>query len=124
MPIYLPYTMNQKVAPTKSHKTRPRDESPPAAFKVIIVGGGVGGLTLAHCLDRAGIDYLLLDKHPIAPAWGASITIHPSSARILDQLDLLDDLDCLCTPMHSFRNRTPEGVNYLSGAFFEAIKQR
>lgn len=91
---------------------------------MIIIGGGVGGLTLAHCLDRAGIDYIVLDKHPIAPAWGASITIHPSSSRILDQLGLLQDLDEICTPMYNFWNRTPDGEDYMSGAFFDGIKKR
>lgn len=42
-------------------------ESPPPSqygppVRVIIVGACVAGLTLAHCLDKAGIDYLMLDK--------------------------------------------------------------
>lgn len=30
-------------------------------FQAIIVGGGPVGLTLAHTLDQAGIDYLILE---------------------------------------------------------------
>lgn len=30
-------------------------------FRVIIVGAGFAGLTLANALERAGIDYLLLE---------------------------------------------------------------
>ncbi|GAB1213226.1 hypothetical protein ATERTT37_002375 [Aspergillus terreus] len=46
----------------------PSQYGPP--FRVIIVGAGVAGLTLAHCLDKAGIDYLVLDKGVVAPAAG------------------------------------------------------
>lgn len=47
-------------------------------FKVIIVGGSIAGLTLAHCLSKAGIDYIVLEKRKhIAPQEGASIGILP-----------------------------------------------
>ncbi|KAK2768873.1 hypothetical protein FQN54_000733 [Arachnomyces sp. PD_36] len=65
-------------------------EQPPA-FKVIIIGGSIVGLTLAHCLDRAGIDYVLLEKHQdICPGLGAILGIMPNGARILDQLGIYD----------------------------------
>lgn len=31
-------------------------------FKVVIVGGGVAGLFLTHCVEEAGIDYVMLKK--------------------------------------------------------------
>lgn len=31
-------------------------------FKVVIVGGGVAGLSLTHCLEEAGIDYVMLKR--------------------------------------------------------------
>ena len=31
-------------------------------FKVIIVGASYAGLTLAHCLDRAKISYIVLER--------------------------------------------------------------
>jgi monoamine oxidase len=33
-----------------------------ASFRVIIVGGGIGGLTLANCLQHANIDFVLLES--------------------------------------------------------------
>jgi heterodisulfide reductase subunit A-like polyferredoxin len=33
-----------------------------ASFRVIIVGGGIGGLTLANCLQHASIDFVLLES--------------------------------------------------------------
>lgn len=69
-------------------------------FKVIIIGGAVAGLTLAHCLDRANIDYVLLERRSeIAPAWGsgAAQAIAANGARILDQLHLLEAIDAVST---------------------------
>jgi 2-polyprenyl-6-methoxyphenol hydroxylase-like FAD-dependent oxidoreductase len=46
----------------------------PAKFRVIIAGGGIAGLTLANALERAGIDFILLEgRNEIAPQVGASI---------------------------------------------------
>jgi 2-polyprenyl-6-methoxyphenol hydroxylase-like FAD-dependent oxidoreductase len=56
-------------------------------FKIIIVGGGVAGLTLANMLEKFDIDYVLLEAyHDIAPQVGASIGMFPNGLRILDQL--------------------------------------
>ncbi|KAL8692944.1 MAG: hypothetical protein Q9218_002121 [Villophora microphyllina] len=44
-------------------------------FRVIIVGAGVSGLVLAHALELANIDFVLLEKGIVAPPWGTSITI-------------------------------------------------
>jgi cation diffusion facilitator CzcD-associated flavoprotein CzcO len=43
-------------------------------FRVIIVGAGVSGLVLAHALERAKIDFVVLEKGIVAPPWGTSIT--------------------------------------------------
>lgn len=60
-------------------------------FKAIIVGGSVAGLTLAHTLSRANIDYILLEaRDTISPQLGASIVIMPNGARILDQMGLFN----------------------------------
>lgn len=62
-------------------------------FRVVIVGGSIAGLTLAHCLLRNNIDFVVLESHAdIAPQVGASIGILPNGARVLDQLGLFDDV--------------------------------
>lgn len=55
-------------------------------FKVIIAGGGIGGLTLASALEKAGVDYVLLEKRDIAPELGASITSLPCTTLVHEQL--------------------------------------
>lgn len=56
-------------------------------FKAIIVGGGVGGLTLANILEQLNIDYVLLEAYgDFTPEVGASIAMLPNGLQILDQI--------------------------------------
>ena len=43
-------------------------------MRVVIVGAGVSGLTLAHALGLAKVDFILLEKGVVAPPWGTSIS--------------------------------------------------
>lgn len=78
------------------------------AFKVIIVGGGLAGLGLAHCFTKAGIDYVVLERNEeIAVPEGASMAMWPHNVRILDQLGLLEgaqELDCHIKYKHNLRS--------------------
>jgi FAD dependent monooxygenase len=83
----------------------------PLNFRVIIVGGSVGGLTLAHCLSRAGIDYVVLEKgDQIAPEIGASIGIMPNGARVLAQLGLFEELESHIKPLSTAHITFPDGL--------------
>ena len=93
-------------------------------FRVIVVGAGVAGLVLAHAMEKANIDYVLVDKGVVAPPWGSSITIHPHGARILHQIGCLDAVESICKPMKIFYNRSPDGKSFLQDHFFDAIKSR
>lgn len=74
------------------------DQCPP--FRVLIAGGGIAGLTLANCLQHAGIDYLLLEARSVlAPQLGASIGLGPNGSRILDQLGCYDDIISCTEPI-------------------------
>lgn len=62
-----------------------------SSFRVIVVGGGMIGLSLAHILDRAGIDFVVLEKHKTVLAEkGSAFGIWPPAGRILDQMGLLE----------------------------------
>jgi len=62
-------------------------------FKVLIIGASIAGLSLANMLERAGIDFLVLESYPkVAPDVGAGIGMFPSGARILDQLGCFDKI--------------------------------
>lgn len=77
-------------------------------FKVIVVGGGLAGLGLAHCLTKAGIDYVVLERNDeVCIKDGASMAMWPHNARILDQLGLLEgalQIDCKIKYKHNLRS--------------------
>ncbi|KAJ0419575.1 hypothetical protein BJY00DRAFT_313957 [Aspergillus carlsbadensis] len=64
-----------------------------APLRVIIIGGSITGLTLAHCLDKAGIDYVVLEKHEdILTNIGGALALQPNGCRVLDQLGVFDHI--------------------------------
>ena len=82
-------------------------------FKVIIIGGSVAGLTLAHCLDKLGISFEVLEKRDeISPQVGASLGILPNGALILDQLGLFDAVEEEIDPIKFTRIRFPDGFSF------------
>jgi salicylate hydroxylase len=59
---------------------------------VVIVGGGIGGLTLAVALRRLNISYIVLERNESMPAKGAGLTIAPNSLRMLQQIGLFESI--------------------------------
>lgn len=83
--------------------------------KVIIVGGSITGLTLAHCLSKAGIDHIVLEKRAeIAPQEGAFIGLWPNGAQVLQQLGLYENLETLTVPVHRMHISYPDGFSFSS----------
>jgi len=58
--------------------------------KLAIVGGGIGGLTAAVALMRAGADVTVLEQAAELSAVGASLQLGPNATRLLDRLGLLE----------------------------------
>nr|A0A0M3STX4.1 RecName: Full=FAD-dependent monooxygenase aurC; AltName: Full=Aurovertin biosynthesis cluster protein C; Flags: Precursor [Calcarisporium arbuscula]ALD83629.1 FAD-dependent monooxygenase [Calcarisporium arbuscula] len=80
------------------------------SFRVIIVGGSITGMTLAHCLDRAGIDYVILEKHKdIFAEPGISIGLMPNGSRILEQLGIYSDVHALFEGIKKIYQYMPDG---------------
>ena len=81
-----------------------------ASFKVLIAGGSVAGMALANMLERYSIEYELFEKHAIiAPQLGASIAIIAHGSRILEQLDCLDTIEAISTPVNKIISTGPDG---------------
>jgi 2-polyprenyl-6-methoxyphenol hydroxylase-like FAD-dependent oxidoreductase len=94
-------------------------------FRVIVVGAGVAGLSASHCLQKAGIDHVVIEKHrEVAPSWGASITFYPQGARILSQLGCLKSVMSASSPCKWFWSRKPDGTAISRNGFFGFVKEK
>ncbi|KAF9916419.1 hypothetical protein BX616_003797 [Lobosporangium transversale] len=60
--------------------------------KVIIVGAGVCGLLTAIQLERAGMDYIVVEKACKFSPLGSALSLTPACNYILDQLGLLEEI--------------------------------
>ncbi|KAL4755992.1 FAD-dependent oxidoreductase [Aspergillus foveolatus] len=95
-----------------------------STFRVIIVGGSIAGLTLAHCLEHLGIDFLILEKATeIAPQVGASVGILPNGSRILDQLRIYSEIEKQIEPLETATISYPDGFSF-SSSYPRIIHQR
>lgn len=93
-------------------------------FRVIIVGGSIAGLTLAHCLRRAKVAHVVLEKREeIAPQEGAFVGIWPNGGVVLDQLGLYEGLEKLTAPIHRMHIRYPDGFSF-SSSLPKAVHER
>jgi salicylate hydroxylase len=61
-------------------------------LRIGIIGGGIGGVALARSLDAAGVDYHLFEKASAFGEVGAGVQMTPNAVKVLEALDLGDDL--------------------------------
>lgn len=99
--------------------------TPRQPFKVLIIGGSVSGLTLANALDRANIEFLVLEKRPdVVYGAGAALGLLPNGLRILDQLNVSSELMTAGTPIHTMINRWKDGQPFSKSHFTQRIAKR
>lgn len=81
-------------------------------MKVIIAGGGIGGLTLALFLHKAGVPCKVFEKVPRIEHLGVGITLLPHAVKALDEIGLVGALDKLGvrTDRMIFRTRAGQDV--------------
>jgi len=61
-------------------------------MKVLVIGGGIGGLTTALSLHAAGIEVAVFEQVPTIEALGVGINLQPNAVRELTELGLGDAL--------------------------------
>jgi hypothetical protein len=87
-----------------------RCNMPSQGFKAIVVGGGPIGLTAAHALSCANIDFVLLERRssPVIDA-GSNLVLNPMGIRALDQLGLGDSLEKVSSTLGLVKRQDHQG---------------
>lgn len=78
-------------------------------MKILIVGGGIGGLTLASFLEKSNIDYVLIDKEKDWSKHGYSLGMWSNGRDILSKLGLSDKFDEAMVPYQKLNIKTFSG---------------
>ncbi|KAF9158632.1 hypothetical protein DFQ26_007393 [Actinomortierella ambigua] len=91
------------------------------SLKVLIVGGGVSGLMMAILLERAGINYVVIEKQKSFKPSARSVCLSAVILPVLEQLGLLPDIVEIAKPVGAFYVVTHkyESIGELSLRSFE-----
>lgn len=93
--------------------------------KAIIVGGGPVGLMAALALTRANIDFILLERRKsIVVEEGSDMTLLPMTMRTFEQMDLLEPLSSVWSPVSRIERIDHRGRPMGELRLFQYIRQR
>ncbi|KFA49088.1 hypothetical protein S40293_07093 [Stachybotrys chartarum IBT 40293] len=91
-------------------------------FRIIVVGAGLTGLVAANCLQKLGIDHVVLEKGNIAPLKGG-IALWPHSLRILYQLGVLEEIKKVAKPCRGFKGYGADGRKVYDTQMYHCIEE-
>jgi salicylate hydroxylase len=74
-------------------------------LSVAVIGGGIGGLTAALHLLKAGFDVQVFEQTPVSTEVGAGLVISPNASRPLIRLGLAGELDKVAVRPHGTHQR-------------------
>jgi 2-polyprenyl-6-methoxyphenol hydroxylase-like FAD-dependent oxidoreductase len=80
-----------------------------SALRVDIVGGGIGGLTLAAALAHFGVEFRVFEQAPELRAVGYGLTLQRNALQALDTIGLGAGLRALGTEIRQGALRFPDG---------------
>ncbi|KAF9370612.1 hypothetical protein CPB97_002612 [Podila verticillata] len=66
--------------------------------RVIIAGAGIGGLTMAILLNKAGVTFEILERSDDVKQLGSAIALGPSTAPLLKQLGIYEEFKAISKP--------------------------
>jgi salicylate hydroxylase len=92
---------------------------------ILIIGGGIGGLTAALALARAGFPAHVVERSAEFGEIGAGIQLAPNALRVLDSLGVLPDLAALAVrPRHLVFMHADTGRHLTTVDFGEPFERR
>ncbi|KAG0210025.1 hypothetical protein BGX33_005167 [Mortierella sp. NVP41] len=98
-----------------------KEEAPPS---VMIVGAGLGGLTLAILLQRAGYEYQIFEKAPEIRPFGSAIALGPNILPLLTQLGLYEQFLAIAKPVNHITIHKSQGLRRMGAVDIEEHIER
>src|SRR3954465_12352916 len=78
--------------------------------KVVVIGGGIGGLTAALALHRRGLEAHVYETAPELQPVGKGIWVPTNAMQVLDRLGLAESVGTAGCPLERIQVRTTAGV--------------
>src|SRR5687768_15411352 len=78
--------------------------------RILIIGGGIGGLTSAIALRRDGHQVTIIEKDPAWAVYGVGIIQQSNVIRAMAQLGLVDDYVAAGVPFDKVAVHLPDGT--------------
>jgi 3-hydroxybenzoate 6-monooxygenase len=96
-----------------------------AEVPILIIGGGIGGMTTALALARAGLAAHIVEQSPEFGEIGAGIQLAPNALHVLDGLGVLPELTALAVRLrHLVFMHADTGQHLTTVAFGEPFERR
>jgi FAD-dependent urate hydroxylase len=86
---------------------RRADQTDRGPLRILVIGAGVGGISVARGLLRDGHDVTVFERRPGVTAAGGAVTIWSNGAKVLGQLGV--DMDGAGQPLSTVRILLPTG---------------
>lgn len=103
---------------------QPLDHAAPERH-CLVAGGGIGGLSAALCLAKAGWRVTVLDRESVLQEVGAGLQISPNAAHVLRDLGLLEDLDDIAVePLNLVIRRAGDGKSLTAAKLGDSAEKR
>ena len=86
-------------------------------MRILVAGGGIGGLTAALCLQKAGCRVQVFEQSRQMPTYGTGIQLSPNTVRVLRKLGLAEQLlPFACRPQKAvIRDGLSGGQHFAAG---------
>jgi 2-polyprenyl-6-methoxyphenol hydroxylase-like FAD-dependent oxidoreductase len=78
-------------------------------MKALIVGGGIGGLTVAIALQQVGVEVQLFERASVLRAAGAGLAVELNAMRVYQHLGLMDEIHRRGMPIDGLSLRSWQG---------------
>jgi len=77
----------------------------PNAHRILVIGGGVGGISIARGLLRDGHDVTVFERRPDMRPGGGAVTVWSNGSTVLEQLGVVWTGQVSCCPPCGSRHR-------------------